>query len=189
MSKLLRLPLFLLSLVLACDAPATVDPVARTMPRLDMAVERTIHADFQGTTINSALVPDPAAVAHCGATAYAWIVQLGSGAATHLGGVWVLNDMCVNPDFSWTSNVVFTAANGDEISGQISGTAALTSPQMDYVWFSHVIHLTQGTGRFANVALDVASGAWHGGGNLADGSVHSTLDGTITYAAGDRSGH
>jgi hypothetical protein len=82
----------------------------------------------------------------------------------------------------WTSHIRIIAANGDEISGSMSGTATFISAHGDYLWFAEPVHFTEGTGRFANVVLD---GAWHGGGNVFTKTVWGVLEGTLRYAARD----
>ena len=77
----------------------------------------------------------------------------------------------------------FTAANGDELRAVNVGTSTPAGPGL--VRFSAVLTFVGGTGRFAN-----ATGEMRGEGtaNLVTRTTSVTFDGTIAYAASDRSG-
>jgi hypothetical protein len=186
MTRCHALPLALLPLLFACDSPAD-DPIAPVTPQFGVAVERTIHLEEQGRTTELYLAANPAqqpvVLARCGATAGRYVVQVAYGTATHLGKTAALNEMCVYPPGTvWASHIVITAANGDQISGNMSGSTVILNAGGDYLWFAEPVHFTKGTGRFANVVLD---GDWHGGGNMFSGTVYGVLDGTLRYAASD----
>jgi hypothetical protein len=180
------LPVVFLLLLLACEAPGH-DPFAPAVPHFGVAVEHAIHLEEQGRTTELYLASDPTqlpvVLTHCGPTAWRYVVQVAYGTGTHLGHTMAVNEMCVYPPGTvWTSHAVITAANGDQISGNMSGSSVIINPEGDYLWFAEPIHFTAGTGRFANAVLDAD---WHGGGNIFDGTVYGVLDGTLRYAASD----
>lgn len=190
MTRYHALPLALLPLLFACDSPAD-DPIAPVTPQFGVAAELMIHLEEQGRTTESYLAANPAqqavVLAHCGLTAASYVVQVVYGTATHLGNAVTLNEMCVYPPGTvWDSYIVITAANGDQISGNMSGNSVILNAEGDYLWFADPVHFTTGTGRFANVVLDAD---WHGGGNIFNGTVYGVLDGTLRYAASDAAGH
>jgi hypothetical protein len=177
-------PIALLPLLLACNAPAD-NPVAPSYPQFGVAVEHAIHMEAHGRTTELYQAANPAqqpvVLAHCGPAAGFYDVQVAYGTATHLGKAIALNEMCVYPPGTvWASHVVITAANGDQISGNMSGSSVIINSAGDYLWFAEPVHFTQGTGRFASAVLD---GDWHGGGNMFNGTVYGVLNGTLRYAA------
>lgn len=119
--------------------------------------------------------------------------SVGTGNLAHLGKVDVVVTHC-----SWltgpttgafsAADVVFTAANGDTLTMDHSGTFVLgafgpdgpTTSDVEGTWT-----ITGGTGRFAGAT---GSGTLGGVGDLLAGTMPATWDGTMTYAASGRSG-
>jgi hypothetical protein len=166
------------------DRPAA-DAIA-AVPQFGVAVDHAIHMEIQGRVTEEYLASDPAqqlfVEAQCGPTAVEYVVQVAYGTATHLGYSMTLNEMCLYPPGTvWASHIVITAANGDQISGEMFGTSVILNPAGDYLWTAEPIHFT-GTGRFANAVLDAD---WEGGGNIFTKTVYGVLDGTLRYAASD----
>lgn len=170
---------------LSPDADRPAPGAIAVVPQFEVAVEHAIRLEERGRTTELYLAADPAqqpiVLAHCGPTAGRYVVQVGYGTATHLGSSSALNEMCVYPPGTvWASHMVITAANGDQISGNMSGSSVILNPGGDYLWTAEPVHFTAGTGRFANAVLE---GDWHGGGNIFTGTVYGVFDGTLRYAA------
>ena len=92
------------------------------------------------------------------------ITAIASGNATHLGNYSRIEHISLAPDGSFTGDVTFTAANGDQLTANIQG--AFTSPATASGTYS----FTGGTGRFAN-----ATGTAYFSVALTD-PVHFTVD-------------
>jgi hypothetical protein len=82
-----------------------------------------------------------------------------------------------------TSEVTFTAANGDRLHASSVGTGTLTGPTT--VSFTGTATIIGGTGRFANATGEMAV---EGTVDNATGDARLSYDGWIVYNASDRSG-
>lgn len=126
----------------------------------------------------------------CPDESYAFVYQyLGYGRATHLGRFSIHGSECLNPETLQTAEAEFTltASNGDEIELRYDSGFAVPQPPFPptvFHWTALGLRCDGGTGRFASATCE---GSWGGGFNMATGETWSEIDGTITYAASDRS--
>ena len=108
----------------------------------------------------------------CGGYPEVFLTMKGHGNITHLGKINTEFTFCCNvfTGYYWDTEVVFVAANGDELYGEIP--EGQIYPNMgdnsDYyqTWFDDPGFFTGGTGRFAG-----ASGSW-----TTDAWVHDGAD-------------
>jgi hypothetical protein len=100
------------------------------------------------------------------------VTATGEGQATHLGRFTRLGMVVVHPDGSAEGTIMFTAANGDQLFGDIVGLPTTTAS------ISGTYTFTGGTGRFRN-----ASGGADFVGLIAPDGIHITVafEGTIQY--------
>lgn len=107
----------------------------------------------------------------------------GSGTAVHMGAIaWASSEtvnFCTNPEGAdVTGEFIFTAANGDQLTGTYV-TLAHPDPAAGQITFSGTWQLTGGTGRFAGA---FGEGTLSGQGSLAPPfEVSATFVGTISY--------
>lgn len=126
----------------------------------------------------------------CPNEAYAFVYEyLGYGQASHLGRFSIHGSECLNPETLQTAEAEFTltAANGDEIEFRYNSGFAVPQqpfPPTVFHWTALGLWCDGGTGRFASATCE---GSWGGGFNMATGETWSEIDGTVTYAALDRS--
>jgi hypothetical protein len=99
------------------------------------------------------------------------ITLIGSGNATHLGRFTRVENIVLHPDFTLDGEIVFTAANGDQLFVDVVG--GFTSPTTAAGSYT----ITGGTGRF-----DDATGTAAFTGSTTDG-LHFSIDfaGTISF--------
>lgn len=114
-------------------------------------------------------------------------VIAGTGHATHLGRFESYGETCLS---SPTNLITWTAANGDSITIEYTTEVGPVGPDGSAsISFSAVA--TSGTGRFERVTLGegdpLAGTVWFAPDGLS-GHLEVSLDGTIAYAASDRSG-
>lgn len=173
MRRLIRAVAGVAVLVLATASPATAGREAPTVP-------------FRGSVVTYDQPMTPPT--DCPPPAEWRYTSVGPGVMTHLGKVEVAVTHC-----SWMtgpttgvydySDVVITAANGDTLTVEHSGTWELTEFGPDGPTTS-VVHgtwtITGGTGRFAGAT---GSGTMSGVDDLVGGIMSSRWDGVIAYAA------
>ncbi len=176
--------------VAACQEAGPLAPVVSApTPSPDAVGHEAIlpfHYEGTGRVVAFYTMANPAhqatILANCGVGAVAYVLQTGSGTATHLGRFQVESARCQYATGSWSVRATLTAANGDQIFASFIGSGG-GIPDADGNYSVTVpLHATEGTGRFAHVVLD---GSWTVGGNV-NGSAWGVLDGTIQYDASDR---
>ncbi len=171
----------------ACDAPERATSPSRAA-RVDAVGSEAIlpfHMEDTGRVLGIYTMANPAhrpiILAHCEAGAVLYVPGEGSGVATHLGRTEATSARC-HYGTAWTVRATITAADGDQIFITVNGTGGTPDADGNYS-VAVPVHATEGTGRFRQVVLD---GTWMVRGNIVDGSMASTLDGTIQYDASDR---
>jgi hypothetical protein len=105
------------------------------------------------------------------------VVIGGAGSATHLGQYAYSASECFDPSTgAFSGSATFTAANGDRAWGSYRGTVGTTSDP-DVIAYRELLHVTGGSGRFANVdgELEIIGLA-----NLTTGEYSQTIRGWIT---------
>jgi hypothetical protein len=91
----------------------------------------------------------------------------GEGVATHLGHFTRHLVVTINPDASLDGDLVFTAANGDELWIHLTGS---------FITFTGEYTITGGTGRFSD-----ASGSAEFTASMDGGVISFSFNGTIQY--------
>ncbi|MGI9025900.1 MAG: hypothetical protein ACR2GP_10015 [Burkholderiaceae bacterium] len=125
------------------------------------------------------LHPDPAI---CQTAPYLVGVTTGSGHASHLGATTGISSDCVTPTSAYTysfsnGKLTLTAANGDEVRAEYSGSLSPTATPPIYA-IAGTYRITGGTGRFSNAS---GTGTLQGIDNLQTGQGQLQLSGTISY--------
>jgi len=105
----------------------------------------------------------------------------GTGKSTHLGKISFTASDCITPmenHYTFKGKLTITAANGDKITGDYSGSLVpLNTPPM-YSLSDAKFEITGGTGRFSNAS---GSADLQGSQNLQTGKGKIEADGTISY--------
>lgn len=124
------------------------------------------------------LALNPAA---CPLTPFLQGTTTGSGNAMHMGKITGVATDCVTPtdsSFTFTGGLlVLTAANGDTLTAEYSGSLIPTAAYPIYT-ISGSYRLTGGTGRFVSAT---GSGTLQGYSNIVSGAGSYTASGTISY--------
>lgn len=118
----------------------------------------------------------------CQAAPYLVGVTTGSGQASHMGAISGVSSDCVTPTSPYTysftnGKVTLTAANGDELRAEYSGSLSPTATPPIYS-IADSYRITGGTGRFVGAN---GSGTLQGIENLQTGQGQLQLTGTISY--------
>src|SRR5215831_3641904 len=141
------------------------------------AASATDQVPFRGTVSGSVVSITPLDECHQLAEA------VNGGIATQLGRFTGTAEFVLNVcDLTYVGSYVFTAANGDSISGPFSGT--LTPTDVPGVFDNtEIAFITSGTGRFAN-----ATGTFDLGGqiDLNTGTFSLPWQGTISTVGSSR---
>ncbi len=105
----------------------------------------------------------------------------GTGKSTHLGKISLTATDCITPmenHYTFKGKLTITAANGDKITGDYSGSfLPLDTPPM-YSLSDAKLEITGGTGRFSNAK---GSADFKGSQNIQTGKGNIEADGTISY--------
>jgi hypothetical protein len=108
------------------------------------------------------------------------ISQVDSGECrqvTHMGRAQFVSDKVINiPAGTQTTAVTFTAANGDILRGNGTGTSTMIAPGR--IAFTATIQFTGGTGRFANATGEATL---TGEADLVAGRSSMSAEGSIQY--------
>ena len=144
------------------------------------AVAGPTNVPFKATFVTQEqLHPDPAV---CQTAPYLVGVTTLSGHASHLGATTGVSSDCVTPTSPYTfsfanGKLTATAANGDELRAEYSGTLSPTAtPPIFAVAGSY--RITGGTGRFSGAS---GSGTLQGIENIQTGQGQLQLSGAISY--------
>ena len=105
----------------------------------------------------------------------------GSGKGTHLGIITLAASDCITPMqnyFTSSGNLTITAANGDTLIGNYSGSFIPTDTPNIYMYDNFIINISVGTGRFIGAT---GSGTMEGTSNVKTGQgvVEGTMN--VTY--------
>lgn len=164
----LTVPVVLLALA-ACGSDAARTPVGPSAPTFAKGSHGDVAAKakhIHGTLLQAIEVgsPPPISVRHLE----------GEGTASHLGRFTVVADFTVNlVTLTGSGSVAFTAANGDVLTGTVTGVAVVSG---GIAAVTETVTITGGTGRFvgATGTLTVTRHVV-----LATGVSSGTIDGTI----------
>lgn len=105
----------------------------------------------------------------------------GTGKSTHLGKVSLTAADCITPmenHFTFKGTFTLMAANGDELTGDYSGSFIPKDAAPMYDLSDAKFRITGGTGRFARAS---GSAELHGNQNIQTGKGKLEVDGTISY--------
>jgi hypothetical protein len=105
----------------------------------------------------------------------------GTGKSTHLGKISFTASDCVTPmedHFTFKGKLTITAANGDKITGDYSGSFIPLNTPPIYSLSDAKFEITGGTGRFSNAS---GSADLQGSQNIQTGKGKIEADGTISY--------
>ena len=160
--------------ILSCMAASVV---AATMISVTTPASARDQVPFRGVASGSVISTTPLDECHVLNEA------VNGGNATHLGRFTGSAEFVVNVcDLTYVGSYVFTAANGDSISGPFTGTLTPT-PVPGVFDNNEPAFITAGTGRFAN-----ATGAFNLGGqiDLNTGTFSLPWEGTISTVGSSR---
>ncbi len=154
--------LFILVLMLVLAGSLFVGRAAAS--NAEVPFKATIHAS-----------PVLSVVPDCGKGMAGLLLKIpGEGYATHLGETtWYTGDMWACFDGTQGGNMVFTAANGDQLFGAFAGTWTGLPPNP--VTFVGTFQITGGTGRFEGMT---ATGDYSGTSQGGQGMLY--FDGMLT---------
>lgn len=105
----------------------------------------------------------------------------GTGKSTHLGKVSLTAADCITPMenyFTFKGTFTLTAANGDKLTGDYSGSFIPKDAPPMYSYSEAKFQITGGTGRFARAS---GSAELQGNQNIQTGKGKLEVDGTISY--------
>jgi hypothetical protein len=105
----------------------------------------------------------------------------GTGKSTHLGKVSLKAADCITPmenHFTFKGTFTLTAANGDKLTGDYSGSFVPKDAAPMYALSDAKFQITGGTGRFAQAS---GSAKLQGTQNIQTGKGKLEVDGTISY--------
>jgi hypothetical protein len=105
----------------------------------------------------------------------------GTGKSSHMGKISIAASDCIMPtgnDFAFIGKLTITAANGDKLSGDYSGTLVPTDTVPVYSFSNATFQITGGTGRFSKAKGGVEL---QGSQDIKTGKGKMEGDGTISY--------
>jgi hypothetical protein len=184
-------PAALFAVALAgCSGNVPTAPTAPAVPPAGTFIAPAVEAGRPVTQQSAA--PRPIA-GHCEATyaeppvvdpPFVRHISVGTCQLSHLGQVRLRTEAELNFAIGvQTSEVTFTAANGDRLHASSVGTGTPTGPTT--VSFTGTATIIGGTGRFANATGEMAV---EGTVDNATGDARISYDGWIVYDASDRRG-
>jgi hypothetical protein len=105
----------------------------------------------------------------------------GTGKSSHMGKISIAASDCITPvdnDYAFIGKLTITAANGDKLSGDYSGSLVPTDTVPVYSFSDATFRITGGTGRFskANGSVEL-----QGSQDIKTGKGKMEADGTISY--------
>lgn len=145
-----------------------------------IAIAGPTNVPFKASLVTQEqLHPDPTV---CQAAPYLVGTTTASGHASHLGSTSGIATDCVTPTSAYTysfsnGKITLTAANGDEVHADYSGSLSPTATPPIYS-IAGTYRITGGTGRFSNAS---GTGSLQGIENLQTGQGQLGLSGTISY--------
>ena len=105
----------------------------------------------------------------------------GTGKSTHLGKVSLTAADCITPmenHFTFKGTFMLTAANGDKLTGDYSGSFIPKDAAPMYGLSDAKFQITGGTGRFAQA---IGSADLQGDQNILTGKGKLEVEGTVSY--------
>ncbi|SCX46541.1 hypothetical protein [Nitrosospira sp. Nsp1] len=105
----------------------------------------------------------------------------GTGKSTHMGKVSIAASDCITPmgnHYAFIGKLTITAANGDKLSGDYSGSLIPTDTAPAYSFSNATFQITGGTGRFSKASGSVEL---QGNQDIKTGKGKMEADGTISY--------
>lgn len=105
----------------------------------------------------------------------------GTGKSTHMGKISLRANDCITPmedHFTFKGTVELTAANGDKLTGDYSGSFIPLNSGSMYSLSDAVLQITGGTGRFSKAT---GTAELEGTQNIQTGKGKMEINGTISY--------
>jgi hypothetical protein len=105
----------------------------------------------------------------------------GTGKSTHIGKVSIAASDCIMPvdnHYEFIGKLTITAANGDKLIGDYSGSLVPTDTVLVYSFSNATFQITGGTGRFSKANGNVKI---TGNQDLKTGKGKMEADGTVSY--------
>ena len=161
-------PVVILSLA-ACNSSLPTDPAGdyRTAQFAATDNSRPFKAECN-MQIQAPTVLSPGVIAQ---------VDTGDCRVAHLGGSTLVSDKVINVAAgTQTVKITFTAANGDVLRAEGTGTSSMLAPGI--VQFTANVTFTGGTGRFVNASGDAVI---RGQAHLAEARSAMVMEGSINY--------
>jgi hypothetical protein len=155
--------------LVACssEAPTGVSLAADAVQFAQATPERPFRAECQ-MNIQPPTVISPGVIRQ---------VDAGECRALHLGKATLVSDKVINLTAgTQTTQVTFTAANGDVLRANGSGTNVMVAPGI--VQFTADMTFVGGTGRFANAS---GHATINGQANIAQARSAMTMEGVLVY--------
>jgi hypothetical protein len=105
----------------------------------------------------------------------------GTGKSSHMGKISIAASDCIMPvdnHYEFIGKLTITAANGDKLSGDYSGSLVPTDTVPVYSFSNATFQITGGTGRFskANGSAEIK-----GDQDIKTGKGKMEVDGTVSY--------
>ena len=105
----------------------------------------------------------------------------GTGKSTHMGNISVTASDCITPvdtHYTFIGKLTLTAANGDKLTGDYSGSLVPTDTALVYSFSDATFQITGGTGRFSKAS---GSAELQGSQDIKTGKGKMEAEGTISY--------
>lgn len=105
----------------------------------------------------------------------------GTGKSTHMGKISIAANDCITPadnHYAFIGKLTITAANGDKLSGDYSGSLVPAETVPVYSFSNATFQITGGTGRFSKAS---GSAEIKGNQDIKTGKGKMEVDGTISY--------
>ena len=105
----------------------------------------------------------------------------GTGKSTHMGKISIAASDCITPvdnHYTFIGKLTITAANGDKLSGEYSGSLVPTDTVPIYSFSNATFQITGGTGRFLKASGSVEL---QGSQDIKTGKGKMEADGKISY--------
>jgi hypothetical protein len=105
----------------------------------------------------------------------------GTGKSSHMGKISIAANDCItlgDNHYEFIGKLTITAANGDKLSGDYSGSLVPTDAVLVYSFSNATFQITGGTGRSSKAS---GSMAFHGPPHIQTGTRKMEADGTVSY--------
>jgi hypothetical protein len=105
----------------------------------------------------------------------------GTGKSSHMGKISIAANDCItlgDNHYEFIGKLTITAANGDKLSGDYSGSLVPTDAVLVYSFSNATFQITGGTGRFSKASGSVEL---QGNQDIKTGKGKMEADGTVSY--------